>query len=325
MQGVRVRVTSPARTVVDCFRYRNKIGLDVALEALRDAVRSRKAGQRDRPRGRGCRIRTVIGPTWRRCRHERRQDDRRGVDPAPAAQRARARGEDVSSSLQRYAVERFLYRLGRSAPPGAFRAEGRDAFAIWVRTAYRPTRDVDFTGYGSSDAEDVIAATSARSAARPDESTSSSSTPTRSRPSRSATAPIRRPSRQFRARARTARHPDAGRRRIRQRDRPAPRRDGIPDAPRIPRRGSWPIRPSAVVAEKLARDGDPRRAQQPLQGLLRPPRDGRRLPLRAAHARARRSRRPSSAGERDMPAELPAALARYCDATSRRRTVGAPT
>lgn len=41
--GVPVRVTSPARTVVDCFRYRRKQGLDVALEALRDAVRSRKA------------------------------------------------------------------------------------------------------------------------------------------------------------------------------------------------------------------------------------------------------------------------------------------
>jgi predicted transcriptional regulator of viral defense system len=41
--GVPVRITSPARTVVDCFRYRNKLGLDVALEALRDAVRSRVA------------------------------------------------------------------------------------------------------------------------------------------------------------------------------------------------------------------------------------------------------------------------------------------
>lgn len=41
--GVSVRLTSPARTVVDCFRYRNKIGLDVALEALRDVVRTRKA------------------------------------------------------------------------------------------------------------------------------------------------------------------------------------------------------------------------------------------------------------------------------------------
>ncbi len=63
MQGVRVRLTNPARTVVDCFRYRNKIGLDVGMEALRDAVRSRKAmvGEIDRA-AEVCRIRTVIGP-----------------------------------------------------------------------------------------------------------------------------------------------------------------------------------------------------------------------------------------------------------------------
>ena len=36
IEGVMVRITSPARTVADCFRYRNKIGLDVAIEALRD-------------------------------------------------------------------------------------------------------------------------------------------------------------------------------------------------------------------------------------------------------------------------------------------------
>jgi len=40
---VPVRVTSAARTVVDCFRYRGKLGLDVALEALREAIRSRIA------------------------------------------------------------------------------------------------------------------------------------------------------------------------------------------------------------------------------------------------------------------------------------------
>jgi len=39
--GITLRITSPARTVVDCFRYRNKVGLDVALEALRDVIRSR--------------------------------------------------------------------------------------------------------------------------------------------------------------------------------------------------------------------------------------------------------------------------------------------
>lgn len=63
MQGVPVRITSPARTVIDCFRYRSKIGLDVAMEALRDAVRSRKAaiGEIDRA-AEVCRISTVIAP-----------------------------------------------------------------------------------------------------------------------------------------------------------------------------------------------------------------------------------------------------------------------
>jgi len=42
IEGVPVRVTEPARTVVDCFRYRNKIGIDVAIEALRDYRRLRK-------------------------------------------------------------------------------------------------------------------------------------------------------------------------------------------------------------------------------------------------------------------------------------------
>lgn len=43
VEGGAVRVYGVAKTVVDCFRMRNKIGIDVAIEALRDAVRSRKA------------------------------------------------------------------------------------------------------------------------------------------------------------------------------------------------------------------------------------------------------------------------------------------
>jgi predicted transcriptional regulator of viral defense system len=44
VDGGTLRVTSVAKTVADCFKFRNKIGLDVALEALREARRSRKAG-----------------------------------------------------------------------------------------------------------------------------------------------------------------------------------------------------------------------------------------------------------------------------------------
>ena len=39
---VQVLVTTVAKTIADCFKYRNKIGLDVALEALKDAWRQKK-------------------------------------------------------------------------------------------------------------------------------------------------------------------------------------------------------------------------------------------------------------------------------------------
>lgn len=65
VDGVRVRVTSPARTVVDCFKFRNRIGVDVAVEALRDYRRLRKGTvdelwrQADR-----LRMTRVIRPYW---------------------------------------------------------------------------------------------------------------------------------------------------------------------------------------------------------------------------------------------------------------------
>jgi len=42
IDGVPVRITSVERTVADCFKFRNKIGVDVALEALREAWRDKK-------------------------------------------------------------------------------------------------------------------------------------------------------------------------------------------------------------------------------------------------------------------------------------------
>jgi predicted transcriptional regulator of viral defense system len=43
IEGVPVRIFSVAKTVADCFKYRNKIGLDVAIEALRDSLNQKKA------------------------------------------------------------------------------------------------------------------------------------------------------------------------------------------------------------------------------------------------------------------------------------------
>jgi predicted transcriptional regulator of viral defense system len=42
IDGVKVRLTTPAKTVADCFRYRRHVGLDVALAALRDYLRTRR-------------------------------------------------------------------------------------------------------------------------------------------------------------------------------------------------------------------------------------------------------------------------------------------
>jgi predicted transcriptional regulator of viral defense system len=47
IDGVPVRITSVARTVADCFKFRNKIGMDVALEALREAWRDKKVTMND--------------------------------------------------------------------------------------------------------------------------------------------------------------------------------------------------------------------------------------------------------------------------------------
>ena len=63
IEGVTVRITSPAKTVVDCFKYRNKVGLDVGLEALRDGWRSRQLKMGDLTRfAKICRVANVMRP-----------------------------------------------------------------------------------------------------------------------------------------------------------------------------------------------------------------------------------------------------------------------
>ncbi len=63
VEGVAVRVYNPAKTVADCFKYRNKIGLDVALEALRDCYRSRKCTMDDLWKyAKICRVGNIMKP-----------------------------------------------------------------------------------------------------------------------------------------------------------------------------------------------------------------------------------------------------------------------
>jgi hypothetical protein len=63
VEGVALRVYSPAKTVADCFKYRNKLGVDVAVEALRDFTRKYRGGASDLARhARVCRVARVMQP-----------------------------------------------------------------------------------------------------------------------------------------------------------------------------------------------------------------------------------------------------------------------
>ena len=63
VEGVPVRVYSAAKTVADCFKFRNKIGLDIAIEALKDCLRQKKASINEIYRyAKVCRVSNVIRP-----------------------------------------------------------------------------------------------------------------------------------------------------------------------------------------------------------------------------------------------------------------------
>jgi hypothetical protein len=63
VEGVSVKVYSLAKSVVDPFKNRHKVGLDMALEVLRDAWRSRRVTVDDPTRsGRICRVERVMRP-----------------------------------------------------------------------------------------------------------------------------------------------------------------------------------------------------------------------------------------------------------------------
>jgi len=62
-EGVPGRITSPARTVVDCFRFRRLVGPEAAHQALRDAMRDRKVTADEIWRAAEvCRARSLVGP-----------------------------------------------------------------------------------------------------------------------------------------------------------------------------------------------------------------------------------------------------------------------
>jgi predicted transcriptional regulator of viral defense system len=63
IEKIPVRIYNAAKTVADCFKYRNKIGLDVAIEALRDYLRRHRGGADEVWRyAKICRVTRVMQP-----------------------------------------------------------------------------------------------------------------------------------------------------------------------------------------------------------------------------------------------------------------------
>ncbi len=63
IEGVGVRIYNPAKTITDVFRYRNKVGLDVALEALREGWRAHRSSMGEIGRyARAGRVKQVMKP-----------------------------------------------------------------------------------------------------------------------------------------------------------------------------------------------------------------------------------------------------------------------
>ena len=63
IEGVKVPITSQAKTVADCFKFRNKIGVDVAVEALRDYLGKRgRSMDKLLAAARVCRVTRVMQP-----------------------------------------------------------------------------------------------------------------------------------------------------------------------------------------------------------------------------------------------------------------------
>ena len=63
LDGVKLRIFNPAKTVADCFKFRRQIGLDVALEGLKLCLQRRRAEPRELlAYARLCRVERVMRP-----------------------------------------------------------------------------------------------------------------------------------------------------------------------------------------------------------------------------------------------------------------------
>lgn len=137
-----------------CFKFRGRVGLDVAIEALRAAWDARAV-----------KMDGTVG-----CSQADAHDQRDAPVPGitvmtdtnlPASIRVRLRNlaerdhVDIGSMLTRYALERMLYRLSAGESRETFLLKGALLFDVWFDTPSRPTRDIDLLAFGPADGDRI--------------------------------------------------------------------------------------------------------------------------------------------------------------------------
>jgi predicted nucleotidyltransferase component of viral defense system len=70
---------------------------------------------------------------------------------------SRETGQSFDLLLTRYAIERLLFRLSRSAYRNQFVLKGAMLITTWLGDPHRPTRDLDLLGFGDSDPDKLLA------------------------------------------------------------------------------------------------------------------------------------------------------------------------
>lgn len=70
---------------------------------------------------------------------------------------SKERGQTFNLILTRYVLERFLFRLSTTKHRENFILKGAMLLTSWLDNAHRPTRDIDFLGFGPSKPEDILA------------------------------------------------------------------------------------------------------------------------------------------------------------------------
>ena len=76
---------------------------------------------------------------------------------ARLGQQSKAEGQTLDFLIERFAIGRLFWRLSRSTYANLFVLKGAQLFCLWENNPHRPTRDIDFLGFGDSSPEAVKA------------------------------------------------------------------------------------------------------------------------------------------------------------------------